>query len=66
MSKEIAKAREHPNKYKNNFDAVVTYHLEYIDKQGQTPSVKVASIVQTRSTKRQKTSTVLPPSIVLC
>ena len=50
----IVIVRVHPNKYENNFDAVVTYLSQYIDKRGPTPSVKVASITQTRPAKRQK------------
>ena len=57
MSMAVATVRAHPNKYKENFDAVVTFLSKYINKKVPTLSVKVASVSQTTSAKRQKTST---------
>ena len=48
--------RAHPDRYKKDFDAVVTFLFQYIDRKALTPSVKVAFITQTRPAKRQKTS----------
>ena len=46
----------HQDKYKKNFDTVVAFIPHYIDKRAPTPSVKVASVHQTRPAERQKTS----------
>ena len=51
----VAAVRVHPDRYKKDFDAVVTFLSQYIDRNTPTPSVKVASITQTRPAKRQKT-----------
>ena len=40
-----------------DFDVDVTFLTQYIDKRAPVPSVKVASVVQIRSSKRQKTNT---------
>ena len=56
MSTEVAAVRAHPDKYKKGFDAVVAFLTQYIDKRAPTPSVKVASVTQTRPAKQQKTS----------
>ena len=56
MSTAVATVRAHPDKYKKDFDAVVAFLTQYIDKKAPTPSVKVASVTQTRPAKRQKTS----------
>ena len=39
-----------------NFDTVITFLTQYIDKQGPTPSVKVLSITHARPPKQQKTN----------
>ena len=57
MSTAVAIVRAHPDKYEKGVDAVDTFLTQYIDKRAPTPSVKVASVVQTRPAKRQKTST---------
>ena len=59
MSTAVATVRAHPDKYKKDFDAVVAFLTQYIDKKAPTPSVKVASVTQTRHAKWQKTSTSL-------
>ena len=46
LSATIALVRAHPGKYEKNFVAVITYLSQYINKQGPTPNVKVASITQ--------------------
>ena len=56
MSTAVATVRVHPDKYENDFYAVVTFHTQYTEKRSPTPSLKVASVAQNRSTKRQKTS----------
>ena len=45
-----------PRQYEKDFDAVVTFHTQYIDKGAPAPSVKVASVAETRSSKRQETN----------
>ena len=56
MSTSDATVRAHPDKYKKDFDAVVAFLTKYIDNRAPTPSVKVASVTQTRPAKQQKTS----------
>ena len=48
--------RVHPDKCKKDFDAEVAFLTQYIDKRTPAPSVKVASVTQTRAAKWQKTS----------
>ena len=55
LSTAVATERAHPDRYEKDFDAVVTFLTHYINKRGPPPSVKVASIVQTRPAKQQKT-----------
>ena len=57
MSTAVAAVRIHPEKYKKDFDAVVTFLTQFINKKAPTLSVKVASVTQIRPAKRQKTST---------
>ena len=57
MSTAIATVRAHPDRYENDFDAVVAFLSQNIDKKAPTHSVKGASVTQTRPAKRQKTST---------
>ena len=56
LSTAVAAVRVHPDRYKKNFDKVVSFLTQYIDKKALTPSVKVASVAQTRPVKWQKTS----------
>ena len=56
MSTAVAAVRACPDKKEKDFDAVVTFLTQYIDKKVPTPSVKVASVTQTRLAKQQKTS----------
>ena len=53
-STEFVTMMAHPDKCEKDFDAVVNYFTQYIDKQGSTPNVKVASIAQARPSKRKK------------
>ena len=57
MSTTVNAVRAHPDMYKKDFDAVVTFLTKYINKKAPTPSVKVASIRRNRPGKRQKTYT---------
>ena len=44
LSTAVTTVRVHPDKYKKDFDAVVAFLTQYIDKRASTPSVKVASV----------------------
>ena len=57
MSTAVAMTRAHPDKYEKDFDAVVAFLIQYIDKKAPTPSMRIVSIAQTRPAKWQKTST---------
>ena len=57
LSTAVAAVRENPDKYENDFDAVIAFLTQYIYKKATKTSVKVASITQTRPAKRWKTST---------
>ena len=57
MSTAVTTVTAHPDKYKNNFNAIVAFLSQYINKRDPTPSLKVASVNQTISAKEQKTST---------
>ena len=57
MSTAVAAVRAHPDRYEKDFDALIAFLAQYIDRKAPTLSVKVASITQTRPAKRQKTST---------
>ena len=57
LSTAVAAVRVHTDKYEKVFDAVVASITQYIDKRESGPSVKVASISQTRPANQQKTST---------
>ena len=46
MSPAVATVREHPDKYKKDFNAAVIFLSQYIDKRAPTPSVTVASVGQ--------------------
>ena len=56
MSTAVTALRVHPDKYKKNFDIVVIFLTQYIDKRAPILSVKVASVTQTRPAKWQKTN----------
>ena len=56
LSTAVATVRAHPDVYKKDFDAVVTFVSQYIDRRALTTSMKVASVIETRPAKRQKTS----------
>ena len=56
LSTAVTTVRAHPDNYKKDFDKVITFLTQCIDKRAPTPSVKVASVGQTRSAKWQKTS----------
>ena len=58
MSTAVAAVMLHPDKYKKDFNAVVTFLTQYIDKRVPILSVKVTSVGQTRLAKLQKTSTI--------
>ena len=45
----------HPDKYEKDFDVVVQFLTQYINKRAPTPSVKVAFLSQNRPAKWQKT-----------
>ena len=55
MFTAVVAVRVHPGKYEKDFDAVVTFHSQYINKRLPTPSEKVASVGQNRPTKWKKT-----------
>ena len=55
----VVTVRAHPDKYVKDFNAVVTFLTQYIDKRAPTLSLKVASVAQTRPAKQQKTSATL-------
>ena len=40
----VAAERAHPEKYKKDFDAVVTFFTQHINERALTPRVKVASV----------------------
>ena len=46
LSTAVATIRAHPDKYDKDFDAVVAFLTQYIDKRAPTPSMKVASVSQ--------------------
>ena len=47
----VASTKAHTDNYEKNFNAVVTFLTQYIDKHRLTPAVKVISIVQIRPAK---------------
>ena len=56
LSTAVTAVRVQSNKYEKDFDAVVTFLTQYIDKRAPTASVKVVSVTQTRPVKQQKTN----------
>ena len=58
MSTAVTKIRAYSNKYQKDFDAIVAFLTQYIDKRAPTHSVKVASAGQNRTVKWQKSSTI--------
>ena len=57
LSTEVTTVGAHPDKYKKDFDAVITFLTQYTNKREPTPSVKLASVAQTRPAKQKITST---------
>ena len=55
LSTAVTTVMVHPNKYEKDFNTVVTFLSQYINKSALTPIVKVASIWQSRPAKQQKT-----------
>ena len=51
----VATVKAHPDKYKKDFDAIITFLTQHINKKAPTPSVKVASVCQNRPAKWQET-----------
>ena len=51
LSTAVTSVRVHPDKYEKDFDAIVTFPTQYINKRAPTPSVKVNSVGQNRSAK---------------
>ena len=56
MSTVVATIRAYPYKYEKNFDAVVTFLTQHINKRAPTLSVKITFVGQTRPAKKQKIS----------
>ena len=56
LSTAVATVRAHPDKYKKDFDTLVTFLIQFINKRAPTQSVKVALVMQTRPVKQQKTN----------
>ena len=46
MSTAVATVRAHPDKYKKDFDTVVAFLTQYVDRKAPTLSVKVASVLE--------------------
>ena len=55
----VPTVRAHLDNYKKDFNAVVSFLSQCIDKKAWTPSVKVASVGQNRPANWQKTSTTI-------
>ena len=56
LSIVVAILRAYLGMHEKDFNAVVTFLTQYINKRAPTMSVKVASVGQTMPTKRQKTN----------
>ena len=56
LSTAVTTVRAHPDKYEKDFDTVVTFLTQSTDKRSPTPSVMVASIMQTRPAKWKKSN----------
>ena len=54
----VATVRAHMNKYQKDFDAVVIFHTQYIDKKAPTLSVKATSVTQTKPAKCRRSAQV--------
>ena len=52
----VATVRAHQHKYEKDFDAVVAFLTQNIDKRAPTLSVNIAFVGQSRPAKQQKTS----------
>ena len=55
LSTAVTGVRMQPKKYEKDFDTVVAFLAQYIDKKGPTLSEKFASITKTRTPVWQKT-----------
>ena len=55
LSTAVTIVRVHPDKYEKDFDTVVAFLTQYINKRAPTSSMKVAFVGQNRPAKRQKT-----------
>ena len=51
LSTAVATVRAHPEKYEKNFNAVIAFFNQYIEKKAPKPSVKITSVGQNRLTK---------------
>ena len=56
LNAAVSTVMVHPDMYENDFKTVVTFYMQYIEKQLPTTSVKVVSISCNRLVKQQKTS----------
>ena len=54
LSTAVASVRVHTDNYKKDFDTVVTFLTQYINKKAPTESVKVATAGQARPAKQYK------------
>ena len=57
LSTAVIAVKVHPDKYEKDFNTVVTFLTQYINKRELTPSVKIVFVNQNRPTKQQKNST---------
>ena len=53
MSTAVATVRAHPDKYEKDFNTIVAFLTQYINKRPLIQNVKVASVGQTRPAKWQ-------------
>ena len=56
LSTAVATVRVHPDKYEENFDAMVAFLGMYIHKRAPTPSVKIAFVGQNIPAKWKRTA----------
>ena len=56
LSTAVAIVKAHPDRYEKDFDTLVTYLSQYVEKLRPIMSVNVVSVTQSRPAKRQKTS----------
>ena len=58
LSTSVVTVRSCPDKYEKDFDTVVAFLTQYINKKRPAPSVQGSSVTQTRPAQWQKTSTI--------